>query len=99
MKDMIITILLILVLLLGFPLLIVYLKDKGGTIGLIVKRAVGGISMLFGLLIIVWVVYNILQPTEEFKTSYKSIVQFSTPFALIGVGWYWLTSKADDKKP
>lgn len=97
MKDTIITILLLGILLIGIPLLIVYLKDRGGILGLFIKRTIGGISLLFGLLIIVWVVYYIFRPTEEFETSFKSIFQFSTPLALVGVGWYWLTSN-DDKK-
>ena len=95
MKDTIISILLIGVLLIGFPLLIVYVKDRGGLAGVITKRIIGGISLLFGLVIIVWVIYNIFQPTEEFKTSYKTVFQFSVPIALVYVGWHWLISKAD----
>jgi hypothetical protein len=96
MKDTIFTILTIGGLLIGLPLLIVCAKDQGGFVGHITKRIVGGISLLFGLVIIGWVIYNIFQPTEAFKASLSSISQFVVPLAMVGMGWRWLTSKSDE---
>jgi len=93
MKDAIITILMIVGLILGIPLLIVYVKDRGGYFGLITNRVFGGISFLFGLIIIMWVIYNLFWLTEEFKSSFKTVFQLAVPIALVSVGWNWLTSK------
>ena len=95
MKDLIASIVLIVIFLIGLPLLIVYLKDRGGLTGIVIKRVFGGISLFFGIVIIGWVIYNIFRPTEVFKASYITIFQFATPIALVCVGWHWLTGKVD----
>ena len=87
----ILTIVSILVIFLGIPLLIVWLKDRAGITGVIVKRVIGAISFLFGVIIVGWVAYNIFFPTKEFQASYKSFFQIGAPVVMIWIGWKWLT--------
>ena len=109
MKDTILTILVIGGIFIGLPLLIVCAKDRGGVMGLIVNRVIGGIGLVIGLSIIGWVVYNILNPTAEFKASVFMSSQLNTvtavclmiprlavPLIMIGLGWRWLTGKRDE---
>ena len=81
---------------LGLPLLIVWIKDRGGIAGLLVRKVLGVISLLFGLTIMAWVVYNLFCPTEEFNAGFHTSFQLAVPLALIGVGWLWLTKGPDE---
>jgi hypothetical protein len=53
----------------------------------------GALTLLIGISILVWFVYNLFSPTREFKGSYKSIFQLCAPLAMIFYGWVWLTRK------
>ena len=82
---------------LGLPLLIVWIKDRGGVAGLVVRKIFGVISLLFGLTIIAWVIYNLFCPTEEFERSYYPILGLAVPIGMVGLGWHWLSGKAAEK--
>jgi len=97
------------VIFIGIPLLIVWVKDRGGLIGLVVKRIFGAISLSFGVIIIGWVVYNMFRPTEEFEASFFTsfrldkvtasffmILRLALPITMIGLGWHWLTSTREE---
>lgn len=91
--DVVGAIVIIGILFLGFPLLILWLKDRGGWTGSLIKRTLGAVSLSFGLIITGWIMYNIFYPTDGFKEKFVTVFQLSVPLCLIGVGWYWLTSK------
>ncbi len=91
MVDIVGTIFVILVIFFGVPLVIVRLRDRVGVTGTIVKRVMGTISLLFGVIISGWIVYNVFSPTQEFQASYKTFFQLSVPIALTCAGWKWLT--------
>ncbi|GEM_PF-2984678 len=88
------TIIFLILLFIGIPFLILYLKDHGGLTGIIVKKIFGGISLLFGVAILAWVLYNkFFGKTAEFKSNTTLLPVFAVPLALIWFGWYWLTDK------
>lgn len=88
--DSILAILAIVVTFIGIPLLILWIKDRGGTIGIIIKRILGLISFSFGIIIIGWFLYNLLYPTKVFREHYHSIFQLIVPIGFIYMGWEWL---------
>ena len=99
----------ILVIYIGIPLFILWLKDRRNLLGLIIKRIFGAISLLFGLTLLGWILYNLVSPTPEFRASIHVIHGFGfigailTGFSFIGrgvvvfgmivVGWRWLTER------
>jgi hypothetical protein len=94
------------VLYIALPLLIVWLMDRRGIIGVTVSMAVGFVGLLFGVIIILWVAYNLIWPTEEFERSVGSY--FAIPFrlllpiAFIFFGWRWLRNDGpgiEEEKP
>ena len=91
MSETILTVASILVIFLGIPLLVVRLKDSAGITGVIIKRVVGAISLLFGVTIIGWVLYNIFFPTKVFRANYWTVFQIAPPIAMTWMGWKWLT--------
>ncbi len=111
MKDIVLTIVAIGTIFVGIPLLIVWMMDRGGAVGLIVKRIIGAICLLFGVIIIGWVAYNLVWPTDEFKASVFMShglgkvttillmpVRLVLPLMMVGLGWHWMTSKRDEHK-
>jgi hypothetical protein len=88
--DEIIVALVILVILLGVPLLIVSLKDRGGPLGGAIKNLLGFASLLFGVTFLGWIVYNLFSPTPEFRSSYKTAFQLALPLVMMAYGWRWL---------
>ncbi|OQY10276.1 MAG: hypothetical protein B6I28_01350 [Fusobacteriia bacterium 4572_132] len=63
----------------------------------ILKKIFGVLSMLIGILIIAWFIYNQFLPTEAFKASYKSPRQLIFPVLMVSFGWKWLKN-SDTKK-
>jgi len=55
------------------------------------KRMLGWISLLMGVTILAWFLYNMVWPTREFRRSFRSVVQLIVPAAMIWYGWRWLT--------
>ena len=94
MLGVILTVLLIAIFVIGLPLLVVVLKDRPGGVGLVIRKALGAVSLVLGVFIIGWVLYNLFWPTEEFDGDFTAIFQLGFPLAMVGFGWYWLTSKA-----
>lgn len=90
MKDTIYTVLAIAGIFIGLPVLILWLRDRGGLLGAIIKKTLGCIALAFGLIIIGWVVFNLFHPTKEFRASRKTPVQLLVPVAMIWIGWRWL---------
>lgn len=52
--------------------------------------ALGGLSMLVGISILLWFAYNMIWPTKDFERSYYSIFQLILPILLVWQGWRWL---------
>jgi uncharacterized protein YegJ (DUF2314 family) len=90
MKDIIYTVLAIAAIFIGLPVLILWLRDRGGLPGAIIKKALGGVALAFGLIIIGWVVFNGFHPTKAFRSSLKTPFQLLLPVAMIWIGWRWL---------
>ncbi len=59
-------------------------------ISIYIKRSLGIISLLFGVLLTAWFMYNQFVPTEEFKTGFRSIFQLIVPILFLYQGWKWL---------
>src|SRR5260221_2144305 len=59
-----------------------------------VRKTFGMLSLLMGMSILGWAIYNLFYPTKEFKSNFRTVGQFGVPIAMITVGWFWLTSKA-----
>jgi hypothetical protein len=66
------------------------LKDRGGPLGGAIKNLLGLASLLFGVTLLGWIVYNLFSPTPEFRSSYKTIFQLALPLVMVGYGWRWL---------
>jgi hypothetical protein len=91
MNDTIIAIVFLVLLFLGLPLLILWLKDRGGFAGTAIKRLIGLVALAIGLAIIGWVIYNLFAPTDAFRANYKTIFQLALPLLMVWFGWKWLT--------
>ncbi len=63
----------------------------------ILKKIFGALSILIGISIIAWFIYNQFFPTELFTNSYKSPRQLIYPILMVIFGWKWLKS-SDIKK-
>jgi uncharacterized protein YjeT (DUF2065 family) len=59
-----------------------------------VRKIFGMLSLLMGVIILGWAIYNLFYPTKEFESNFRTIGQLGVPIAMITVGWFWLTSKA-----
>lgn len=55
-----------------------------------VKRVMGSIALLIGATLILWVVYNLIWPTEEFERNARSFFRLAIPVAFLVVGWKWV---------
>lgn len=96
MTDTIIAIIVIVAVVIGLPVLILWLRDRTGRRPLsriALNRMLGSLALFMGITIIGWVVYNQFHPTEEFRRNNRSIVQLLGPIAMIYVGWKWLTDQ------
>lgn len=90
MTDTIFVVLAIAAILIGLPALILWLCDRAGILGTILRKTLGCIALLCGLIIIGWVVSNFFHPTKEFRGSFKTPFQLIVPIALVWMGWRWL---------
>jgi uncharacterized protein YegJ (DUF2314 family) len=54
------------------------------------KRMLGGVALLMGVAILGSVAYNLVWPTESFRSSYRTVFQFILPLAMVWYGWRWL---------
>jgi uncharacterized protein YegJ (DUF2314 family) len=57
----------------------------------IVKRIFGALALALGLVIVLWVVYNLIWPMPEFRHATRWPVQLLLPIAMIWFGWRWLS--------
>jgi len=55
-----------------------------------IKRLVGLLSLIVGLALLGWYVFNQIWPTDEFKTHFHSVIQLVIPIAFVVFGWKWL---------
>ena len=55
------------------------------------KRLFGALALFIGLAIVVWVLYNLVAPTPEFRRAARSPLQLIVPVAMIWLGWRWLS--------
>lgn len=55
----------------------------------LIKRIFGIITLLIGISIIGWFIYNQFAPTEMFVKTYQGIVQLILPILMIVYGWKW----------
>ena len=62
-------------------------------IRILLKRLLGVVAFLIGLTLSGWFIYNQIWPTEEFKSSFRSIFQLATPIVFLVVGWKWMRYK------
>jgi hypothetical protein len=88
--DQALVALVILAILVGVPLLIVSLKDRDGPLGRTIKNLLGLASLLFGVTLLGWIVYNLFSPIPEFRSSYKTAFQLALPIVMFWYGWRWL---------
>jgi uncharacterized protein YegJ (DUF2314 family) len=56
-------------------------------IGIILRRILGAIALVFGVSILAWFVYNQFYPTAEFQRSYLGVFQLVVPIAFLIYGW------------
>lgn len=90
MKDIIYTVLAIAAIFIGLPVLLLWVRDRGGVVGTLIMRILGGISLAFGLIIIGWVVFNLVHPTKEYVASRRTPFQLLIPAGMVWMGWRWL---------
>ena len=77
----------------GLPVLILWLMDKGGFLGTVFRKIFGLLTLIIGLTLIGWIIYNMFAPTEEFRAAYKTSLQLVLPGLLVLFGWRWLTGQ------
>jgi uncharacterized protein YegJ (DUF2314 family) len=58
--------------------------------GFVVRRVLGAVALAVGIALIVWFVYNLLWPTEEFKSGFRNVFQLIVPIACLIAGWKWI---------
>jgi hypothetical protein len=58
-----------------------------------VRKIFGALTMLIGLSILAWCIYNLFSPTPEFKTATKTFFSFGAPLTMIYVGWAWFMGR------
>lgn len=99
MKDAVLFVLAI-VAFLGFSVLIVWVRDRGGMLGMVITRTFGALSLLFGLIIAGFVIYDFFSSTKSFWTLPLNVllVCVSIPTAMISVGAKWLFGAVPEVK-
>mgnify|MGYP001324516544 CR=1 FL=1 len=60
---------------------------------ILIKRLLGVVALMIGLVLSGWFIYNQIWPTEEFKSGFRSIFQLAIPIACLAVGWKWMRYK------
>lgn len=59
--------------------------------GIWIKRLMGGIAFLVGLGLAVWLIYNQIWPTKEYRANAPtSLAQIALPVVCLMVGWKWM---------
>lgn len=95
--ETILTIVLIMAIFIGVPVLILWLRDRGGFFGAALNKIIGLLAAFIGLSIIAWIIYNLFFPTKEFTESVHGpgllIFRIATPFVMAWYGWRWLTNE------
>ena len=59
-------------------------------LNIIAKNVFGAITLLIGLALTGWFIYNQFWPTPEFKSGFRSVFQLIFPILCIVFGWRWL---------
>jgi len=90
MRDTILAVVGIVAIFIGLPLLILWFRDRSRAFGGVVQRILGALSLMMGLVILGWFVYNQFVLTEEFKLNYRRLFQLAGPIVMLSVGWKWL---------
>lgn len=90
MKDTVISIVLIVAVLVGLPVLILWMRDRGGVMGTTIKRTLGALSLLFGIAMVGWFIFNLFHPTEAFRWHFYRVFQLAIPAVMIWFGAAWL---------
>lgn len=93
MASIVLSVVFILVLMIGVPVLVLWIRDRGGIVGAGVNKLLGATALLIGLVILGWVVYNFFSPTEEYRRNYHTILQIAVPLWMVWLGWKWLTDQ------
>ena len=65
---------------------------------LALKKLFGGLAILIGTALLMWLIYNLFTPTPQFKRGFSSVVQLGVPIVMLWVGWGWLTAKRPDTR-
>lgn len=60
------------------------------------KKLFGGLALLIGTALLVWLVYNLFSPTPQFKRSISSVFQLGVPIVMLWIGWGWFTAKRQE---
>jgi hypothetical protein len=66
--------------------------------GIIFKRILGVIALVFGATILSWFIYNQFRPTPEFQSSYFGIFQLAVPIGFLIYGWRWLRYEGEERR-
>jgi uncharacterized protein YegJ (DUF2314 family) len=56
----------------------------------VLRRILGLITFIMGVVLAAWFVYNQFHPTPEFQRSFRSVFQLALPAVFLIYGWRWL---------
>ena len=91
MADNIIAIAFIIVLFIGIPVLILWLRDRSKFAGGIVTRLFGLVTLLSGVALLIFIFYSFFKSTPSFGAeSLKYLFWLLFPIGFIAFGWKWL---------
>ena len=62
-------------------------KNEEIMLPIILKRILGIVSLLIGVALCVWFIYNQFAPTDAYKTNFHSVFKLILPIACLIVGW------------
>lgn len=86
-----ITIIALLVTFIGLPVLILRIRDRGGRCGSVINVIFGGLALILGISIVVFVVYHAVFNPRELPQGRLTVLRVLPTLIMIGLGWRWLS--------